>query len=238
MPNRHRMARVCRGVLSGAVIISVMLLPAAAAAHPFGDPLTARVSADGSVVTIRWSAPSDDLVMLGGAVGALPARQEVVFETGPDGDPEPVSASAAEVITSSPAVTDYLRANLAVRQNDVPCPSEVSIGELLEGGALMTFTCPEHVQEVDIEITALTDLHEAYRTVAVGDGASRPDEVLYTSGDSIATWSFQSGGPTSNSQGSGSKAWWVIAAGSVLLITSVALVGAFSRRCKYGGRNG
>lgn len=173
----------------GAFLAILLLTPTPARAHPFGEPQTARLSADGSQVTLRWSAPSDDLVLLGGAVGALPNRRTLVFPPSPDAEPEPLGSSDAELIAKSPEVIAYLKEHLAVRQDGRNCPGEVSLDNLAEDGAVVAFTCRHPVEEVEVEIAMLTDFHAAYRTAAIGEG-SVPGRSLYTIDETVQTWSF------------------------------------------------
>jgi hypothetical protein len=176
--------------------------------HPFGEPQTVRLSAEGDVVTVRWTAPSDDLLAVGGAVGALPDRRELVFDLAPDGTPEPVGQTDAERLVTSIAFADYLAEHVSVRQGGDPCPVDVRLDELVEDGAELRFRCPGVVGEVEVEVTTLTDLHDAYRTVALGDGTS-PARSLYTAGEASHTWTF--GEAADRGQAVDVGVWWFIA---------------------------
>jgi hypothetical protein len=208
------------GVLAGvvAMTLSVVVAGAPAQAHPFGEPQTARISAEGSQVIMRWTSPPDDILVLGGAVGALPARREYVFEMSPDDVPELVGPSDADLITSSPEVADYLADHLTVRQNGQVCEPDVSLDELVEEGALVVFDCANPVEDVEVEITMLTDLHEAYRTVAVGEGGTEPDRWLYTIDDPVQTWTFGAG----SGGGVTSGVVWLMSALAVIVLAPAA----------------
>ncbi|MDQ7903009.1 hypothetical protein RB614_00555 [Phytohabitans sp. ZYX-F-186] len=151
-----------------AALAAAFLLPATpAAAHPFGPPSTARVSADGSRVAVSWQAAEDDWVALGRHVGA--------FDTAsPD-------VTGAELLRRSPGVRDYLLGRIAVSQGGRPCAADLAeLEDVLAQGARLTFDCPGQVAEVDLTVTALTDVNEAYRTVLRADTPATPDQALFT----------------------------------------------------------
>jgi ABC-type nickel/cobalt efflux system permease component RcnA len=183
-------ARCAAAVVMVCLFVLAGVGAGSAYAHPFGDPQTVRITADGAHVTTIWSAPADDVVLLGGVLGALPGRREIVFDADPGGVPEPVSSSDAELIASSPDVHAYIEERLVVRQDGQPCQPEVSLQDLAGEGAQVVFTCPRRVTTVDIEITLLTDLHPGYRTVALSQGASEPGRTLYTAQSTVHSWTF------------------------------------------------
>ncbi|NEE02683.1 hypothetical protein [Phytoactinopolyspora halotolerans] len=187
-PAHHAWARVAALTITAALGVGVAAQPAQA--HPFGEPQTVQLSADAEVVTVRWSAPADDLLVLGGVSGALPDRREIVFDVGPTAAPEPVGETDAERLTSSRQVAAYLAERISVRQSGEPCAGKVRLDELVGDGAELTFSCPEPVTVVDIEVATLTDVHEAYRTAAIGDGSTSPGRALYTVDDDVQTWEF------------------------------------------------
>ncbi|MFF2506565.1 hypothetical protein ACFVTY_24750 [Streptomyces sp. NPDC058067] len=62
----------------------------------------------------------------------------------------------------------YLGSHVTVRQNGRECRlGTVDILHLSSKGALIRYTCPEAVDTVDLTITALTDINQAYRTISV-----------------------------------------------------------------------
>jgi hypothetical protein len=199
------------------VAVGSLLTATPASAHPFGEPQTARISADGSQVIMRWTSPPDDLLLLGGAVGAIPGLRTYVFDSSPDGVPEQVGASDRELITSSPDVAAYMADHLAVRQGGQACEPDVSLDDLMDDGALIVFECDRAVTDVEIEITMLTDFHESYRTAAIGAGGMTPGRVLYTVDDPVHRWSFEPG--DRGSSGTGAVPW--VAAG--MLVTLLGL---------------
>lgn len=208
--------------LTAAAALAFAAAPAPAAAHPLGDPQTVRLSADGDEVTAVWTAPPDDLLVLGSITGVLADRREYVFDLNPDGEPEPVGDSDAELLRSSDAVADYLAANLTVTQEGRACPAEVDLSGLVDDGAELVFRCAAEVSEVTVTVTALTDADPAYRTVAFAEGANR-DLLLYSLDSPTADWRFDAGAtdPAALAAGPG---WAVFAAiGTVAAVLAAAV---------------
>ncbi|MEV4173654.1 hypothetical protein [Nonomuraea sp. NPDC049709] len=154
-------------------MVPAMVAPAhaAAVAHPFGPPSTARIAADGSRVTLTWLPAEDDWVALGRSVGAFedPAAGADTTLTG------------EQKLARSAAVRDYLLARIGVTQDGRPCAGELApLERLLAQGARFSFECPEPVSAVDVRISALADLHEAYRTMLTADTPAEPAQALLT----------------------------------------------------------
>ena len=163
------------------VLVAVFLLAwaAPAAAHPFGPPSTASAEADGTTVTLSWTAAEDDWVALGNSLGAFDAS---------------TTATGEEKLRRSPAVRDYLLEKITVSQAGTPCPGELApLADLLTDGARFTFSCAQPVSEVDVRLSALTDLNEAYRTVLTADAAT-PDRALFTAAQDTVRLRFSGGG--------------------------------------------
>jgi hypothetical protein len=137
-----------------------------------------------------------------------------------------VPATGFELLGRSAELRTYLLQHITVSQSGMPCTGAIGelddVDDLLRDGMPLTFTCADDVDLVDISITALTDLHEAYRTVAIADAA--PGRVLYTWDDGTHEWDF-SAGSTASLFGGGTVA---VAAGLVLL--SVVLLTLTMRR--------
>ncbi|MFE0630737.1 hypothetical protein ACFW3D_27735 [Streptomyces sp. NPDC058864] len=166
-----------RTALAGAAlaICSAVAGPApSASAHPFGPPSTAEVSVDGSRLVIAWNTDKLDWVALGQSLG--------VFK-GQDGGRSPSSLSFAQRLQGSPVVRDYLLKHLAVAQAGRPCHAAVvgAMENFLARGAQVAFDCPAPVVDVDVTISALTDLHPAYRTMLTSTGPAQPQQTLFTS---------------------------------------------------------
>ncbi|WP_066944349.1 hypothetical protein [Streptomyces lushanensis] len=167
-----------RALPAAAVLACLATLAApapAAVAHPFGPPSTAVISAEGSRVSIAWRANEDDWVALGQSLGA--------FE-------DPASGTVSQELTGeqklarSPAVHTYLLRHIKVAQAGRPCRGEVSALErLLSQGARLTFDCPAPPTEVDVTVSALTDLNESYRTMLTAESAATPRQSLFTAVD-------------------------------------------------------
>lgn len=163
------------------VLTAVFLLACAtpAAAHPFGPPSTARIDADGTTVTLSWLAAEDDWVALGNSVGAFDAS---------------TTATGEEKLRRSPAVRGYLLDHVTVSQAGRVCPGELApLADLVATGARFTFSCARPVSEVDVTLSALTDLNEAYRTVLTAETAT-PDRVLFTAATDTTRLRFSGGG--------------------------------------------
>lgn len=184
-----RLTAPTRAALVGLAALATIGAADPAGAHPLGDPQTVRLSAEGHQVTALWTAAPDDLLVLGSLTGAIPERREYVFDLDPNAEPAPVGETDAELLIASPEVADYLATNVTVRQDGRDCPSEVDLAELIGDGAELTFTCPEPIEEVEIEVTTLTDADSAYRTVAFAEGAD-PEQHLFSAEKPARAWSF------------------------------------------------
>lgn len=156
-----------RGRLGAAAtaVVAVASLAASepAAAHPFGPPLRAALTAEGRTVTVHWSAAEDDWVLLARHLGVFDDARE--------------DASAGELtglqrLQRAEDLGPYLLDHLQVRQDGASCSGELAdVDRLLEAGAELRFACPGEVGVVDVRLTALTDVHTAYRTVATAAGS-------------------------------------------------------------------
>ncbi|MFF7209610.1 hypothetical protein ACFZAU_03615 [Streptomyces sp. NPDC008238] len=166
-----------RTALVGAAlaICSVVAGPApSASAHPFGPPSTATADVQGSRLVIAWNTDKLDWVALGQSLG--------VFK-GQEGGGGTSSLSFAQRLQSSPVVRGYLLEHLAVAQAGRPCQASVvgAMKDFLAQGAQVAFDCPAPVVDVDVTISALTDLHPAYRTMLTSAGPAEPQQTLFTS---------------------------------------------------------
>ena len=184
-------APVIRGFLALAVGWTALVVATPAAAHPFGPPPRADVSADGPVVTVLWTAEPDELFALGSATGALAQRQVLVFQDGVQVPSGQQGDSIDEQLARAPEIRDYLGEHILVRQQAGDCQlTDVDTAELPSSGARLSYTCPEAADEVELEITALIDLDPAYRTVATGAGGARS---LHTAAEPIQSLSLTAG---------------------------------------------
>lgn len=200
-----------RYLLSAALVLAGVVGPGAfpAAAHPFGPPLTAEVSVDGSTVEVRWSGAEDDWMALGDVTGAFAATS----------DP---ARTGAEILTDSPQVRNYLLDNVSVHQESRSCAGEwVGIDDLLEDGAHLRFRCHQPPETVELTLTPLTDVNQAYRTVVRAGG----QQILFTAAEPrhALDLSGTSGG------GSQSRVLLLSSAGAVVLAGGLVW-GASARR--------
>lgn len=170
-------------------------------AHPFGPPLVATLGADGSQVTLQWVAAEDDWVSLGEHVGAFDA---------PDAD----TLTGAELLARSPGVSDYLLEHLTVAQDGAACAGRVDAVDPLGEGARLVYDCAGPVTEVELTVSALTDLNASYRTVVSTEGSSA--QTLFTADTATQPWDFAAGDGTS------SALPLLIAAGALVLVGAVA----------------
>lgn len=203
-PAVHRLV----GAVTVAVLVVVALGVAAevpAGAHPFGPPTTASLVATDRELVVRLAIAPDDLQLLGGALGVLPNRRSVVVAAGADGEPDAAGSDDASRLAASPALAAYLQDHVRLLQHGAPCVAQVDVGGLSTTGAEVRFTCPDVVTEVDLEVTVLTDLHEAYRTVVVGPAGAEPGRTLHTRADGVHTWRF-GGSPAADGAGTGRRA--------------------------------
>jgi hypothetical protein len=193
-------------VLVRVLVLTALLLlacAAPAAAHPFGPPSTARADADGTTVTLSWTAAEDDWVALGQSLGAFDASTSLTGE---------------EKLRRSPAVRDYLLDRITVSQAGRPCRGELApLADLVTAGARFTFSCPQPVSDVDIRLGALTDLNEAYRTVLTADTAT-PDRALFTATQDTLRLRFSGGGSGVTASVVGVAAGTVVAAAGLLVL--------------------
>jgi hypothetical protein len=169
-------------------------------AHPFGPPLTATLSTDGSQVTMQWVAADDDWVSLGEHVGAFDA---------PDAD----TLTGAQLLARSPEVSDYLQGHLTVAQDGADCPSRVDVIDPLGEGVRLVFDCAAPVGEVELTVSALTDVNESYRTVVSNEGETG---TLFTAETATQPWDFAAG------DGVSSTLPLLIAAVVLLMVGAVA----------------
>ncbi|MEU6645836.1 hypothetical protein ABZ863_25250 [Saccharomonospora sp. NPDC046836] len=180
-----------------------------AAAHPFGPPATATLTAEGDRLALSWQPAEDDWVALGRWLGA--------FEDPADA-PVSTELTGEQKLQRSPAVRDYLLREISVRQQGRPCQGQLEeLTELVARGARLVFDCPEPVAEVEVTITALHELNEAYRTVLSSTGAN-PAQVLYSTATPTQRLDFSAGG------GGGSGQLLAVAIGTAAAIALTVLL--------------
>jgi hypothetical protein len=172
-----------RGVASLAAVVAVLLVtvvpPPAAQAHPFGDPQTVEISADGEVVRIQWRfGGADDLTLLAISLGLLP-RSRVML----DGAVFP-EESDVPTLAGADAFRDYLLDRIRVNG----CQGTVeSTDDLADTGAVIAFACGAPVESAEVTVRMLTDLHPAYQTMAVGPHGQRS---VYDAEQEVHDWTL------------------------------------------------
>ncbi|MDA1362817.1 hypothetical protein O1R50_24585 [Glycomyces luteolus] len=226
------MRLIIRGLAVAATGLAFLGLAVPAGAHPLGDPQTVHLAASGNEVTARWSAPPDDLLVLGSVTGVLADRREYVFDLGAGGEPEPVGDSDADKLTAAREVAEYLSEHITVAQDGRECPAEVDLEGLTEDGAVLVFTCDREIATVDVAVTMLTDADPAYRTVAFADGGTvggKSEQQLYSAEAPTATWHF-------DARAAGGADWPMVAAigGVLVLVVAMSVVGL--RRLRSAAR--
>lgn len=155
-------------------------------AHPFGDPQTVEVARDGTdpaLVHVTWKVgAADDLTLLGIHLGVLPEDRVLL-----DGAIQYDAADAA-LVSGAPELEAYLLDHVAVSAAGAECTGSVAaVGDLVDDGADLAFACGSAPASATVEVTTLTDLHPAYRTLATGpDGQHQ----VYAAGAASYDWSL------------------------------------------------
>ncbi|MBB5787622.1 hypothetical protein [Jiangella mangrovi] len=210
MPIVHR-SRGLRRLVAAAIAavipaagVAVMAAPTAEA-HPFGPPLSARLDVDGAEVTVTWTAAEDDWVNLGEFLGAFTGQTD---QNGGGGE----QLTGAEILSQSDNLPSYFLSHFVIEQDGQPCQGQVTqLQDLLTLGAQLVYTCPQPVTTVDLTVTTLTDINEAYRTVVTSDVPSEPAQGLFTTTTATQQWSFDHGA------GGGTAQIALVAAGALIL---------------------
>lgn len=205
------------------IVLAASLTGGVASAHPFGDPQTAEISGDGDTVRVRWRAAPDDFTMLAIELQLVDSRRTFVYKDGAL-VPEESDATDIEALVGAPEFTDYLLQHVQVRSGGQECAGSVeSLDGLADDGAELSFACSGPVTAADVSISTLTDLHEAYRTLASGEDGQRR---VYTQDEDTASWSFTAG--AADATGSAGSALVqisaVLAAVAVVAVVAVVIV--------------
>lgn len=230
----------CRlSVAAVAVAVAAGVGASPAAAHPFGDPPRARISAAGDTLSMVWSAADDDYVMLGTALEVISDREVFVYES--DGvavAPSLPGEDKLDVLASAPSLGAYVRDHVAVTQDGHTCALTVDTADLAEQGVRLSAGCAERIEEVTLNVSLLTDLHPAYRTVTELNGAAESNSTVFTQAEPEQVIRFVAAQPTAGAAPSGTTDGgpprWPVSAGAVFLVV-VGVVLVFARR---GGRSG
>ncbi|GIH29027.1 hypothetical protein Aph01nite_73370 [Acrocarpospora phusangensis] len=212
--------RLAGALLAGAAVAAVPAAPAAA--HPFGPPSTARISVDGSHVAIAWLAAEDDWVALGQSLGA--------FEN-PTTGPVSTALTGEQKLQRSAAVRDYLLGRITVAQGGTPCPGRLeSLERLVAQGARFAFDCPRPAVDLDVTVSALTDLNENYRTMLTAETPATPAQALYTARQQTTRLRFTASG------GGTTAAVTTVAAGTAAAAAIIGVLALLRVRRRKGGQ--
>lgn len=190
--------------LFGSALLAALLwwgLGSTASAHPFGDPQTADITSTETGLQVQWKASPDDVTVLAITLGVLDQMRTFVYEDGvlvPEESDEADGVKLAE----APEFETYVLEHLVASVDGVDCPGQLlPVADVAAEGATVDFDCGGPVPAADVRITMLTDIHEAYRTMAYG-----PDDALqaYSVDADSFTWQFPQGagasaGPASSS---------------------------------------
>ncbi|MBE1531565.1 hypothetical protein [Actinomadura algeriensis] len=186
-----------------------------ARAHPFGDPQTLEVSAEGSTVHARWRAAADDLTALALALRVLEVKRTYVYRDGAL-VPEESDESDAVSLAKSAKFGAYLTRNIRVKSGGTECPGTlVTAANLGEDGARLEFACAGAVASAEITVRTLTDLHPAYRTLASAGGER------HTYGEASPTHTWALDGSAARADGT------VLRLGIPIAVVGAAGAGAF-----------
>ena len=133
--------------------------------------------------------------------------------------------TGAELLRRSPRVRDYLLGRIAVSQGGRPCAGDLAaLGDVLAEGARLTFDCPAPVVDVDLTVTALTDVNDAYRTVLRADTPATPDQALFTTSAPTQHITFTASG------GDTVRRSVVAVAGGTVAVLVIGLIALLVRR--------
>ncbi|MFC0508236.1 hypothetical protein [Micromonospora costi] len=189
LPRAPRLARRRSWAVLALALIGV-LAPDPASAHPFGAPQQIEVAGAGEhEVRVRWLVGgTDDLTLLGIDLGVL-GEDRVMLDGAVTFEPSDAGAMA-----KASEFAAYLTERIAVAQGGRSCEGRASVADdLVKDGAEVLFTCPEPVSTVTVTSRMLTDLHEAYRTLARGPAGQK---AVYDAKHESADWDLTAGPDT------------------------------------------
>jgi hypothetical protein len=180
-------------VLLGATGV-VLLVPAPAHAHPFGPPQTLAIEAGEDAGSLRLSwlpGAADDFSYLAVGIG-LVAQDRTQGSGG-----LLYVKKDADRLARSPELVEYVEEHVVATSGGRPCSERVVVGEHLVGdGVVIDVDCGASAEDVDLEVSMMTDLHPAYRTLATGPHGQR---YVYTAEHTAHGWSLTSTGATAGS---------------------------------------
>lgn len=226
LSTRKLMNRLCSSaVLTLLGVGAGLLAPEPASAHPFGAPQTADITSTTTGLQVHWQASPDDVTALAVRLGVLEGMRTFVFEDGAL-VPEESDASDGVLLADSPRLVTYLLEHITAAAGGSDCEGVVlPVADVTVHGATVEFDCGGSVRDADVRITMLTDLHEAYVTMAQGPGEVRR---AYSKQTPVHAWEFRepAAAPVaqvSSSGGTGASA--ALQMGGVLSVLAVGVGG-------------
>lgn len=226
-PLNQRGARVAVALMLGVFAMAAVGWPVPAVAHPWGIPPEAQITADDNEVVIDWRAEPDDALLIGIDLGLVDPER---LDWTQDGPQPPDGQTGAELLPQADALDAYLLDRIQVTQGGELCEGRVErFDDFVSDGARTVHACPGEVDAVEVEISMLHDLHEAYRTFAEGPGEAAPSQAVFTSSEPRQRWTFGEAA----ADGSLQQAWWElfgVAAAAAALAAAVAALAWHRRR--------
>ncbi len=162
-----------------ASLLVLVSAPTAALAHPFGPPPRAWVTVDGTVVDIVWEASYDDHLAIGERLGYFePGTSQAYLDPNVQVAPP---RSQEENLAASGDLRDYLTDHIVVRQDGRRCePRVIDTDAFVDRGAHTRHHCPQTAEVLDLRITMLHDIHDAYRTFGLAEEATAGPFAMFS----------------------------------------------------------
>lgn len=167
----------------------VLMLSTPGHAHPYGPPPRATISADTQTVIVEWEVAADDAFSLGEHLELVEpgtGRRQVAGILVPE-----EQQRIADRLAGAQEVASYAESRVVIRQGEASCTLvELDVADLVRKGATYEFTCPGPVDDIDVSITLLHDVNQAYRTFATADDGTIPERAVFTVDDPTQRWRF------------------------------------------------
>ncbi|WP_244928961.1 hypothetical protein [Nocardioides sp. W7] len=151
-------------------------------------------------MSVTWHAPPDDITALAMHLGLLNGTRTYVFQDGAL-VPGESDAQDSEVLAAAPQLSAYLLEQVKVTTPEGACAGALAaVGELAEDGARLDFACPTAAASATVQLALLTDIHEAYQTLATGPDVQRH---LYTLEADTYDWRLDGSGESAGASAAG-----------------------------------
>jgi hypothetical protein len=211
--------------LLASAFVGALVLASPSSAHPFGPPQTVAIGvadADGTV-RVQWRpGGADDFSYLAVGIGLVAEDRSmhaggILF----------VKADA-DVLGASAEFTTYVSDHIAMSGDGAPCPGAIgSTSRLMSEGVTVTFACAGPIARAELEVTMLTDLNPAYRTLATGPFGQR---FVYTAEQQRHGWSFDASAAGAADGAALGRSAIVQIAAVITGLTAAVLAGVLLRR--------